>query len=79
MTQKYVIIETIKAFKNGLFQDLNEMVNEANIVTNEMDNTEINSDLDKPYKFIKKLSKKQYKSFESVQKNAKKVLNEFYK
>jgi hypothetical protein len=77
MTQEYVFIETIKALRDGLYADLNEMVKEGNIIIKETNNVE--DKLIKPYEFIEKLSKNKYKTFEGVQKAAKKVLTNYYK
>jgi hypothetical protein len=79
MTQEYVFIETIKAFKDGLYADLNEMVSEANIIVKETKNDRIEKELVKPYEFIENISKQKYKSFESIQQNAKKVLSNYFK
>lgn len=77
MTQEYVFIETIKALRDGLYADLKEMVSEAKIIVNETTNFDDN--LSKPYEFIEKLSKNKYKSFETVQKEAKRILTNYNK
>ena len=77
MTQEYVITETIKALRDGLYADLKEMVSEAKIIVGETNKLE--DELIKPYEFIEKLSKNHYKTFEGVQRTAKKVLSDYYK
>ncbi len=77
MTQKYILLETTKALKEGLFNNLNEMVKEAQLVIKDFQNTEVTSDLKESLNFMKRLSQNKYKSFQSVQKAAKKVLNNY--
>lgn len=77
MTQKYILLETTKALKEGLFNDLKEMVKEAQLVIKDFQNTEVTSDLKESLNFMKRLSQNKYKSFQSVQKAAKKVLNNY--
>lgn len=79
MTQKHILLETIKAFKQGLFNNHKEMVHEANLVMEDFKDVETTEDLKEALDFMKKISKGKYRTFESIQKNSKKVLNNYHK
>lgn len=83
MTTEHYLIGTIKCIQQGLYENVNQMISEANILINQIKYKalppKVQEKLVNPYEFIEKLSKGHYKTFNGVKQQANRVLKEYYK